>query len=179
MRLFAAIPLSRDVQDRLEDLQEGLPEGRLVPPETFHVTLGFFDECDRHLAADIDAGLEGLRSPAPELFLDGLGMFGEPRPRALYVALRPDPVLTRLREKVLNVARSAGVALKRERFVPHVTIARFSNGAGRGARMDRWVAARAGFAFGPVRPPAFALIRSDLGSGGPVYTELVRYPFAG
>jgi RNA 2',3'-cyclic 3'-phosphodiesterase len=178
MRLFAAIPLPDDTVDRLEMLQSGLPEGRLVPPENFHVTLGFFNDCDRHLAADIDAGLSAIRAPAPDLVFDGLGMFGDGRPRALYAALRPDPALSHLRDKVLTAARGAGVALKRERFVPHVTIARFPGGAGRGQRIHRWLADRAGFAHGPVRPRAFVLYRSDLGGGGAVHTELVRYPLA-
>ncbi|MEM8742153.1 MAG: RNA 2',3'-cyclic phosphodiesterase, partial [Pseudomonadota bacterium] len=135
----------------------------------------FLDECNRHVAADLDAGLATIRGTPPELCLDGLGMFGEGRPRALYAALSSDPALTRLREKVLRVAHDAGIPQRRERFIPHVTIARFSNGAGRGARMSAWLAARAGLHWGPRPVSEFSLFRSDLGSGGPVYTELARY----
>lgn len=178
MRLFAAIPLPLGLRDRLEMLQSGLPEGRPVPPENFHVTLGFFDECDRHVAEDIHAALSVIRGPAPALMFDGLGIFGDGRPRVLYAALRPDPVLTRLRDKVLTAARGAGLNLRRERYVPHVTLARFPAGTGRGPRLERWLAERAGFAHGPVAVSDFALFRSDLGSGGAVYTELARYPLA-
>ncbi|MEL6234657.1 MAG: RNA 2',3'-cyclic phosphodiesterase [Pseudomonadota bacterium] len=175
MRLFAAIKLPLDAEDVLDALLEGLPEGRPVPPENMHVTLAFLDECNRHVAADLDAGLAAIHGTAPELCLDGLGMFGEGRPRVLYAALRSDPALTRLREKVLRVAHDAGVPQRRERFTPHVTIARFSNGAGRGPRMSSWLAARAGLRWGPRQVSEFSLFRSDLGSGGPVYTELARY----
>ncbi|HEU0221269.1 MAG TPA: RNA 2',3'-cyclic phosphodiesterase [Paracoccaceae bacterium] len=175
MRLFAALPLPYDTIERLERLQAGLPEGRATQAESLHVTLGFFDECDRHMAADIDAGLAAIRGEAMELWFDGLGTFGDHRPRVLYAAVRPDPRLSRLRDKVLAAVRGAGIELRRERFVPHVTLARFGNGEGRGARMDRWLAARAGFAAGPVRIGAFCLYRSDLGGGGAVHTVLARY----
>lgn len=178
MRLFAALPLPDETVDRLEMLQAGLPEGRAVPPETFHVTLGFFDECDRHRAADIDAGLSAIRCDPPVLVFDGLGMFGGAQPRSLHAAIRPDPGLSRLREKVLAAARAAGVDLPRERFVPHVTLARFARGEGRGAALGRWLADRAGFAHGPVTVRAFALMRSHLGAGGAVYADLARYPLS-
>jgi len=97
----------------------------------------------------------------------------------LYAALRPDPRLSRLRNKVVRVAQGAGIDLRRERFSPHVTIARFSNGAGRGPRMQRWLEGRAGFAYGPVATAAFSLFRSELGASGATYTELARYPLNG
>jgi 2'-5' RNA ligase len=178
MRLFAALPLPEGVLDRLEDLQSGMPEGRVVPAENLHVTLGFFDECDRHVAADIDSGLAAIRAPALELWFDGLGMFGngEGRGRVLYAAIRPDPALSRLREKTLTAARDAGLDLRRERYTPHVTLARFGPGLGRSERLDRWIAAHAGFAAGPVHCDAFCLYRSDRGGERAVYTELARYP---
>ncbi|MEM9048450.1 MAG: RNA 2',3'-cyclic phosphodiesterase [Pseudomonadota bacterium] len=179
MRLFAAIPLPVEAQDRLDTLLDDLPEGRPVLPESMHVTLAFFDECNRHVAADLDAGLDTIRLPPPNLALDGLGMFGDGRPRVLYAAVSPDPGLTRLREKVLGVARNTGLSMRRARFKPHVTLVRFSNGAGRGPRMDRWIAGRAGLHWGPHPVGFFSLFRSDLGAGGAVYTELARYELDG
>lgn len=179
MRLFAALPLPAATVALLERLQAGLPEGRPVPGANFHVTLGFFDDCDRHVAAEIDSGLALIRAPAMDLVLEGLGIFGNGRPRVLYAAVRPDPALSRLRDRVLAAARDAGVEMRRERFVPHVTLARFAPGTGRGERLERWIAARAGFGAGPARTDAFCLYRSDPSGGGPVYTELVRYPLDG
>lgn len=176
MRLFAALPLPDPAAERLERLQEGLPEGRPVPSENFHVTLGFFDECDRHVAADIDSALSGIRCPALDLWFDGLGVFGAPEPRVIYAALRADPALTRLREKTVQAARDAGLDLRRERFQPHVSLVRLNPGQGRGPRIGAWLAARAGFTAGPLRFAAFCLYASERGNGGAHYVELVRYP---
>ncbi len=173
MRLFAALPLPEPFTDRLAALTDGLPGGRVVPDEDFHVTLGFFDELDRHAAADLDAELAAIRAGPPRVAIDGLGTFGSP-PRTLFAAVRADAALTHLRDKVVQAARGAGVDIRRTRFHPHVTLARLGPADG-GPALDRWIAAHAGIRVAPVTIPAFCLYQSQRGRGGAVYTELVRY----
>ncbi|WP_118135368.1 RNA 2',3'-cyclic phosphodiesterase [Oceanicella sp. SM1341] len=178
MRLFAAIPLPEAAVERLEHLTAGLPAGRPEPSDNYHVTLGFFGECDRHVAEEIYLGLDEIRLPeAATLEFGGLGIFGGDKPRLLHAALGADPVLSRLEGKVASVARAAGRTKRHARFIPHVTLARFRPGEGGGADLVRWIAARAGFSAGPWSAESFCLYRSDLGRSGSVYTELVRYPF--
>ncbi|QDL90728.1 RNA 2',3'-cyclic phosphodiesterase [Paroceanicella profunda] len=178
MRLFAAIPLPEAAVARLEILSAGLPAGRPEPPENYHVTLGFFGECDRHLAEELHLGLEEIRLAGPvSLDITGLGMFGGARPRLLHAALGADPALVRLQGRVMSVARAAGLSARHARFVPHVTLARFRPGEGGGADLARWIAARAGFFAGPWSAESFCLYRSDPGRSGSVYTELAEYPF--
>ena len=107
IRAFVGISVPPETEAMLSAAQAGLTVGHRVPAENFHITLGFFDDCDRHVAADIDAGLSAIRGGRMELWFDGLGMFGDPRPRVLYASLKQDPELTRLREKVLTAARGA------------------------------------------------------------------------
>ena len=173
IRLFAALSLPPDVTERLIALQTGLSGWRLSPERNLHITLAYFGEIDQRQAADVDAALGGVHAPGFELWLDGVNVFGAPKPRIAYAAVRPDPALSLLRDKVRQAGRAAGVALTSERYVPHVTLGR--GGARADTRLTRWLEGGAAFLAGPIPVKSFQLYRSDLGRGGPIYTELARY----
>ena len=174
IRLFAALSLPSEVTERLVALQSGLSGWRLSPERNLHVTLAFFGEVDQGRAADVDAALGAVHAPGFDLWLDGVDVFGAPRPRIAYAAVRPDPALTLLRDKVRQAGRAAGIELTAERYVPHVTLAR--GGARADQRLTRWLESGAAFLAGPIPVHGFQLYRSDLGRGGPIYTELASYP---
>jgi 2'-5' RNA ligase len=175
VRLFAALPVPDDLRDRLKVLQGGL-DGRLVEPASFHVTLAFFGELAAPVAEDLHAALGQVAAPGFSLWLDGAGAFGNAKPHALYAAVRREPALDHLRAKVLRAGREAGLTLPAEKYVPHVTLARFGKGTVPAPTAAAMVAARAAFLAGPWAVDAFVLYRSDLGRAGPIYTELARYP---
>lgn len=174
IRLFAALSLPPEVTERLVALQSGLSGWRLSPERNLHITLAFFGEIDQRQAADVDAALGAVRAPGFDIWLDGVDVFGAPKPRIAYAAVRPDPALTLLRDKVRQVGRAAGVELTSERYTPHVTLGR--GGARADQRLTRWLEGGAAFLAGPVSVGGFQLYRSDLGRGGPIYTEVARYP---
>ena len=178
LRLFAALPLPEAIRDRLAGLQHGL-DGRLVPPESMHITLAFFGEVDEAVAEDLHSALGAVSVPAFTLWLDGVGCFGGGKPDLIHAAVRPDPSLDRLQAKVAQAGRMAGLSLPARRYVPHVTLARFTPGSVSAARAAALVAARAAFLAGPVPVSAFSLYRSDLGRAGPRYTVLADYPLRG
>ena len=67
--------------------------------------------------------------------------------------------------------------LPRERFAPHVTLARFRRNipdAGR-QRLGAFIAARGETRLAPFPVTHFSLYRSTLGTDAPVYDELGRY----
>ena len=175
IRLFAALPIPADVADRLAGLQKGL-EGRLVPPENFHVTLAFYGEVHETTAEDIDAALAEIDAPGCDLWLDGVDAFGGAKPHALYAAVRPDPALDRLQAKTEQAARRAGVEMPSRRYTPHVTLTRLSKGELGPEAVARRLSARAAFLAGPIPVRRFALYESHLGRKGPIYTELADYP---
>ncbi len=178
IRAFAAIALPGSVARALSAAQAGLPAGRPVAPENFHLTIAFLGEHPEPVIEDVHLALEGIRAPGFALTLSGVGLFGARRPRALYARAEPEPALGRLREKVLQAARGAGLRLPRERYRPHVTLARFNAGL-RGeeaVEMRDFAARRMGFTAGPFEAGEFLLIRSTLGRSGPVYQELAAYP---
>ena len=181
IRAFVAIALPESVVRSLTAAQAGLPAGRPVAPENSHLTVAFLGEHPEPVIEDVHLALDKIRAPGFALTLSGTGLFGAKRPRVLYAQVNPEPALGRLRKKVLQAARGAGLALPRTRHSPHVTLARFNAGLGGGEaqEMRDFAARRLGFSAGPFEVAEFRLIRSTLGRNGPVYDELATYPLGG
>ena len=178
IRAFVAIALPESVVRALTAAQAGLPAGRPVAPENSHLTVAFLGEHPEPVIEDVHLELDKIRAPGFALTLSGTGLFGGKRPRALYARVQPEPALNRLRKKVLQAARGTGLRLPRERYSPHVTLARFNAGLGgeEAAEIRDFAARRMGLAAGPFEVGEFLLIRSILGRDSPVYEELAAYP---
>jgi 2'-5' RNA ligase len=177
IRAFVAVPMPEAVAGDLIAAQAGLPAGRPVEAGNLHLTVAFLGEHPRPVIEDVHLALAGLRAPAFDLTLEGLDLFGDAKPRVLHAGVRPERGLTRLREKVMQAARGAGLEMGRERYQPHVTLARFNRGlVGADAlRMRDFAGSGAGFRSGPFRVEGFGLWRSFLGRSGPVYEEMAAY----
>ena len=178
IRAFVGLAVPPDVTIKLHGAQAGLPSGRPVPPENFHITLAFLGEQPAPVLEDVHYELEGIRAPAFELTVRGMGLFGGGKPTALYAVVTPCAGLSHLREKVLQAARGAGLELPYERFVPHVTLARFGQGlkGEAAAEMHAFVATRLSLAAGPFDAEEFVLYLSRLRKPGASYEPMMRYP---
>ena len=176
IRAFCAIRPPEAACDRLEDLALRLDEGRAVPWENLHLTLGFLGEAPAPEMEDVALELERVAAEAPEVAIEGVGVFGGRVPRSAHARVRPDARLSRLAAQVRRAARRGGRELPRERFVPHVTVARFTGRAPAGARLARWLEREKGFACAPFRAARFGLWRSELTASGPIYTEVMAVP---
>ena len=181
IRAFVAIALPERIVRPLTAAQAGLPCGRPVAPENLHLTVAFLGEHPEPVIEDVHLALEAIRAPGFASNLSGTGLFGGKRPRALYAQVQPEPALNRLRQKVLQAARGAGLRLPRERYSPHVTLARFNAGLNgdEAQEMRDFAARRMDFTAGPFEVGEFLLMRSTLGRNGPVYEELAAYPLGG
>ena len=173
LRLFAALTPPPDIADRLAELAKRLDGWHPQPPENLHVTLAFFGDVSEPVAEDLHEALAAIEVDAFDYWIDGVDAFGGGKPRIAFARVRPDPALKRLRDKVRLAARDAGIGLKAERYVPHVTLGR--GGGLADARFARWLEAGAALLAGPIRAEQFELYRSDLGRGAPVYSELSAY----
>ena len=177
MRAFVALILPDEILDRLEDLQAAIPVGRIAQRDALHLTLEFLgDQSDDDIEA-AHAALSRLAPAAFDLGLSGTDTFGRRSPSLLYAGVSACPPLTDLQKSVRSALRAAGLQFDRQRFRPHVTLARFARQmpAGDIVRLREALIATAGFATPPVRIDSFALYRSTLGRGPPIHDELARY----
>jgi len=175
MRVFVALHLPDAVATALEPVQEALPFGRLVEPESLHLTLAFLGE---RPVAEVEAAheaLETVRGAAFDLQLQGLGAFGE----VVWAGLRDPAPVAALQARVLSRLRAAGIEIERRRFRPHVTIARLSKSeAAESERLARFLATWSAFPAPVFRVTGFGLWRSTLRPDGAVYDVLASYPLA-
>ncbi len=129
-RLFTGLAVPPAIADALRAWQGGLPGARWIEPGDFHVTLRFIGDVDATTADDVMEALSEMRvRPALTVTLDGLGIFGGDRPRALYASVVPEAELTDLQAEQERLVRRAGVEPERRKFTPHVTLARLRRDA--------------------------------------------------
>jgi 2'-5' RNA ligase len=175
IRLFVALPLPQDVRERLSGLSGGLPGVRWIAPENLHVTLRFIGDVDEGVADDLHDALIGVRAPAFDITLGGIGTFGpERRPHALWVGVDRSPALTHLRDKVESALVRAGLEPEARRFTPHVSLARLKDSPG--PRLAKFMAGGGGLRIGPIACDHFVLFSSHLGRNGASYTAEAEYP---
>jgi 2'-5' RNA ligase len=177
MRLFVAIPVPAETGERLWALTGGLEGAWWMPPETYHLTLRFIGDADRHEAADLDAALAEIAFPGFDLSLAGIDFFGTAsRPRVLYARVDGSLPLNQLARKIDRAARQAELPREDRAFTPHVTIARLRD-VSLVATMA-FVQQRALFRAPPFTVDHFTLYESRQGGGGPAYIPLADYPLA-
>lgn len=176
MRLFLAIDVPDYQSAVLGALQKGLPEGRPVEAESFHLTLAFLGDGTERMVEELDLSLDGMRMALPPLVFTGFGVFGSAKPRAIWVGAGPLAPLEDLHKRLARRAREAGFVLPARRFVPHITLARFKEGAVSAETVARYIERKEPVKIDPFQPYAVTLYRSHLRQEGPLYEPLADYP---
>ncbi|OBY26868.1 RNA 2',3'-cyclic phosphodiesterase [Leisingera sp. JC1] len=180
MRAFAGLPLPDAALDALERVQEGLTVGRHVPAENMHLTLAFLDDQPEAGLQTLHQLLAEISAPPLQLTFRGLDTFGGKLPRVLAAEVQKTPELAHLRDRVRSACRTAGIDLPRERFRPHVTLARFPRHleAGQVEKIARFLSATAEFGL-ECEAASFTLFQSTLAPEGARYDVLAEYSLAG
>jgi 2'-5' RNA ligase len=175
MRLFVGLELPWELRQRIGLLAgAGIPGARWVPPENYHVTLRFIGEAPRYLAEEIDHALAGLKAPAFDLTLGGIGSFAKARrSHSLWLGVERSEKLERLQAKIEAALQRCGLVPERRRFQPHLTLARLDGTAE--AKLAGFVQAHNLFRAGPIAAEHFTLFSSILGKDQPVYTAEAEY----
>lgn len=173
MRAFLAIDLPEDVSDAVSDLQSELPVGRVVPVDNLHVTLAFLGDAEDAQLEQLHHELETITLPPFDLGFDGLGS----STKILYARIADSAGLTDLHRQVRRAAHHAQIVLARERYRPHVTLARFGRGASwrEAEQLDRFVAAHAAIALPSFCVTGFSLYQSRLHRDGAIHDQLAQY----
>lgn len=177
MRLFVAIPVPLQQRAELARLQNGVPGARWVEPESFHLTLRFIGEVDNGYASDIDAQLARIGALSFELAIKGVGYFADGgKLRALYAAVENNPALIALQQKVESAVARAGLRAEGRKFVPHITLARFSGRQDAGHHLAQFMASNSLWRPEPFEVEHFALFSSKTRPEGPIYRVEAEYP---
>jgi len=177
IRCFIAFSLPDDVTDTLLDVQDNVRNARWVEAENLHLTLAFLGECSPSQLTELDAALGVLRVEPFDLAVAGVGAFGGAKPHTLYAGLAPSEPLNRLQSRITRILRDVEIPVERRKFHPHITLARCGGGVIPGQAMA-WTLHHARLTAPGFTAHEIGLYRSDLGTGGPIYSELVTYPFA-
>ncbi|MCP3969479.1 MAG: RNA 2',3'-cyclic phosphodiesterase [Rhodobacteraceae bacterium] len=152
-----------------------------MAPGTFHLTLAFLDDQPQTTVETLHDALGEIETAPFDLTLRGIDVFASSKPRLVWAGIDPQPALTGLRDKVRWAAGEAGIELHRERFRPHVKLARF-RGQLRGDEAEKLAAFLArtnGFSTEPFSVDRFCLFRSRLHPEGAVHEVLAEYSLAG
>ncbi|MDE4132710.1 RNA 2',3'-cyclic phosphodiesterase [Phaeobacter sp. QD34_3] len=178
MRAFVGLPLPDEAADALERLQAEIPVGRVVVGENLHLTLAFLDDQPEVALQALHQELSQIAAAPLRLNIKGLDLVGGRNPRILFAAVEPDPTLSRLRDQVRRAAERAEIHLPRERFRPHITLARFSRDMPnlQARRLGEFLQALGDFSLPDVQIDRTALFRSTLSPDGARYDILADYP---
>jgi 2'-5' RNA ligase len=190
LRLFIAVELPEGWTAALRQTQallrrQGFEPLRWVRPEGAHLTLKFLGNVEAGRVDDLIAALRPAAAASGPftLRLGGLGSFGPPaRPRVLWAGVRGDlHALTRLWQAVEASIGPLGFPPERERFSPHLTLARVPE------HLPRTLSAGIPAALAAIDPPTadpllvreISLMRSHLGPGGARYERLAAAALTG
>lgn len=169
-RLFFALWPSDELRERIEKVTREPAQksrGRLTPPRNFHITLAFVgDVPGERIAAVLEAAAKTIAPPF-ELVLEQVELLRRSHVLCL-TALRVPPELVALEQTLQAQLSAQQFRLRRQDLRPHLTLVR---------DVPRW---QPPVAVPPVRWPVreFALVGSQLASGGSVYTIRDRWPLA-
>lgn len=133
VRAFVALSLADPLVELLSNCADDIRAGdrnreiRWVSPGNYHLTLEFLGDVERNTLALIGAALERALDgfSLPQQRIDEVSYFPfVARPRVVAALLRPNDALSELRARVLKAARAAGLAVRKRRFQPHITLGR-------------------------------------------------------
>ena len=129
MRVFIALELPDHMVAQVAVLARQLGDrisGRLMKPDTYHLTLAFLGELDEQQVRDAMAALDdaAVDRAAIPLVPDGLGKFGKPHDATLWLGISTAQELMDLAEAVRAELAARDLPFDRKAFRPHITLAR-------------------------------------------------------
>ncbi|MCR5088243.1 MAG: RNA 2',3'-cyclic phosphodiesterase [Oscillospiraceae bacterium] len=160
MRLFIAINLSPQIKGELLNAQNAMVDhgvrGNYTPEDNMHLTLAFIGDYPDPQAV-LDA-LSDVDFTPFDISLDGIGSFGD----LWWAGIKESVPLTSVARRVRRALAEHGIPFDRKRFSPHITLLRKATNSMPGIQVRP-----IGMTVGEI-----ALMRSDRGRSGMIYTEL-------
>ncbi len=180
MRVFIAVDIASDeVLERLVKARDLLLESRAdlkpVSRENMHITLRFIGEIPSSLVYEICDSLKELKFSPFKVRVKGIGVFPTiHRPRVIWAGVDEGvEELSRLHEEVEKILRRLRIPPQREKFIPHITLARVRSGRNIQA-LIKIIDSIADQDFGEFMVKEIVLKRSILTPQGPIYNDVCK-----
>ena len=175
IRIFIAIDIADSIRRDIAGLGRSLPDTRSVPVDQLHLTLKFIGEVEGSRVLDIQEALLDIVRPAFSLCLKGVGTF-PPRglPRILWAGVDPHEQVVALRNAIERKLFEIDVPRERQKFSPHLTLARLKNCPIK--RLQEFLAGNAMLRTAEFSVEQFHLYKSQLTKSGAIHTILQSYP---
>jgi len=178
LRLFIAVDVSdNSVLGNLSRVRDLLlatgADLKPVATENMHITIRFIGETPLHVASEICRELSKLEFKAFKVRVKGLGVFPNiTRPRVIWAGVSEGfTELAKLHEEVEKMLRNLGIPPDREKFVPHITLARVRTDRGLD-KVVKLLSELASVDFGEFVVNEVVLKRSTLTPSGPIYSNV-------
>lgn len=179
MRLFVGLDLPAPIQESLGALIAQLRPAarcRWSPAANLHITTKFLGEWPQDKLSEMKAALAGVRGPAIDIAIRGLGWFPNPHnPRVFFAAVRAPESLAALARATEEAVEPLGIARETRTYSPHLTLARIEERAGL-IELRQRIAALDSTDFGQFTATGFHLYLSQPSTGGSVYSKLASFP---
>lgn len=182
MRLFVAIEISKEVAERITEIEKRLFKGgfdlKFVEPENLHLTLKFLGEVSDEDLKYVESVISYVANEfqAFNVSFQGLGYFGSERNvKVLWIGVKEG------KSEFVRIASSLDKKLskireeERKEKTPHLTIARVKSGKNR-ENLLREIYSLNDVKIGEVYVKEIKLKKSELTPKGPVYSDLKAFP---
>ena len=159
-RLFVAIQLSdemkKNVTATLHEMKKLGVKGNYAPTGNLHLTLAFIGEVKE--PETVRDALKGMSYKPFKLALADMGCFGD----ILWVGVKGNQGLTGAARGVRDALEAAGIAYKKDKFEPHITMIRKVGGNWKQVKPPK----------GEMMVKKLSVMKSEQKDGKQVYTEL-------
>lgn len=126
-RLFIAIEPPQEIKQKLLLLPRAMSGARWQSAEKMHLSLNFLGEIDKSLIPELIEQLTEIKASPIECHIKGVDYFGSKRyPRVLYAKVVASPALLKLHKQLKKCLENMGLELERQKFIPHITLARLN-----------------------------------------------------
>ena len=187
IRSFLAFELPEGIKKTVArisgEIRHSSLDARWVKPENIHLTVVFMgniksDDLGR-LGAEVEDVCSGYGTF--DIALKGMGCFPNwHRPRVLWMGLDGNlGRLSQFRDDLQKSLKAFGIKEERRRFKPHLTLARFRSTRKIGSELEEILKAYEALESPSESVRELFLFKSELKTGGAVYTKLKSWPLSG
>ena len=184
MRLFAAIDIEPQIQDKIRQIQRELKREadrfdkkvRWVRPEQIHLTLKFLGEVPERAIMQVCDVMTRTAAECDsfDFRIQGLGVFGRPA-RVVWAGCELPSELIKIQTRLESEFEKIGWDKENRPFAGHLTICRVKSAAA-GRKLTEAIKTYRDKFLGSVSVDQLVLYESRLGSAGPEYTAVCTAP---